>query len=48
MPLVELIAWVVVLVASIVGIATKDWRWLAATLGCAVLALVLTIVHAWR
>lgn len=40
----ELIAWVVVLCAAIVGLVSKDWRTNAISLACAILALVLYIV----
>lgn len=48
MSALEVALWVVVLVASVFGIAAKDWRACAITLGCAVFALVMMIVHAWR
>jgi hypothetical protein len=41
MNIVDLIAWVIVLCAAIVGLAAKDWRTNAVSLACAILALVL-------
>lgn len=48
MNVLEVILWVVVLAASVVGIALKDWRLLGLALGCSVLAIVLMVVHVWR
>jgi len=48
MSILELVCWVVVLCASIVGIVSKDWRAYAVTLGASVFALVMAIAHAWK
>lgn len=45
---IELVLWVIVLCAAIVGLAAKDWRTNAITLACAVLALVLYVVGRGR
>lgn len=45
---IEVVLWVAVLAASIVGAVTKDWRWLGATLFASGVAILLMVLHAWR
>lgn len=45
---VEVVMWVAVLAASVVGIVTKDWRWLAGTLFAAGVAVLLMVLRVWK
>ncbi len=46
MEVTYLVLWVLVLVASILGLVLKDFRLFGITLACALVGLLLMIVHA--